>query len=396
MSTNTQPAPAAPAHHPICDRKRFNPLCQGCEAERAASQATAAPVASAPGAELLIGVAVGMDHEGATVVIQQPLAGGRVAVIYTGTHGKGESMGRAVLCTSDQVAVPAEGGELLTPGQRLNIAAAVRKAFPHVQVPHNVYDQIAWNTEQACYVAASRQLAEAMKPLIEYPLAVGSPSDTVLIGSGNWKLTAGDIERARHAAGVVPQLARPAVPIAAPVADDGKRVLLEEAARFEQFFSLSDMLDVAYITDSLRVAAGDQPVHDTRAIAHQPTQAARDVLEERRRQVEAEGWTPAHDDAHDDASMARAAACYALPAPMLLLEERPQAYDKSLGRGETPVWAHAQFNVPTMWPRSWRPSWWKPKDRRRDLVRAGALILAEIERLDRAAPVTHQGEGTNG
>jgi hypothetical protein len=29
--------------------------------------------------------------------------------------------------------------------------------------------------------------------------------------------------------------------------------------------------------------------------------------------------------------------------------------------------------------------WWKPKDRRRDLVRAAALIIAEIERLDRDA-----------
>ena len=33
------------------------------------------------------------------------------------------------------------------------------------------------------------------------------------------------------------------------------------------------------------------------------------------------------------------------------------------------------------WP--WSLDWWKPKDPRRDLVRAGALIVAEIERLDR-------------
>lgn len=35
------------------------------------------------------------------------------------------------------------------------------------------------------------------------------------------------------------------------------------------------------------------------------------------------------------------------------------------------------------WP--WQRKWWKPKDPRRDLVRAGALIIAEIERIDRAA-----------
>lgn len=33
------------------------------------------------------------------------------------------------------------------------------------------------------------------------------------------------------------------------------------------------------------------------------------------------------------------------------------------------------------WP--WSREWWKPKNPRRDLVKAGALIVAEIERLDR-------------
>jgi len=35
-----------------------------------------------------------------------------------------------------------------------------------------------------------------------------------------------------------------------------------------------------------------------------------------------------------------------------------------------------------LWP--WGKEWWKPSDRRRDLVKAGALIAAEIDRLDRA------------
>ncbi|MEB3421767.1 hypothetical protein VK682_24660 [Salipiger manganoxidans] len=36
-----------------------------------------------------------------------------------------------------------------------------------------------------------------------------------------------------------------------------------------------------------------------------------------------------------------------------------------------------------LWP--WDRKWWKPTTPRRDLVKAGALIVAEIERLDRAA-----------
>ncbi|MFF6751834.1 hypothetical protein ACET5A_31145, partial [Pseudomonas aeruginosa] len=48
------------------------------------------------------------------------------------------------------------------------------------------------------------------------------------------------------------------------------------------------------------------------AQAGQMPQAWLDVQAERLRQVEAEGWTPEHDDAHSHGQMARAAACYAL------------------------------------------------------------------------------------
>lgn len=95
----------------------------------------------------------------------------------------------------------------------------------------------------------------------------------------------------------------------------------------------------------------------------EPTTAARDVLAERQRQIEAEGWTPEHDDEHGHGEMAVAASCYA--------EEGPPPY----GGG--------YMHIPTRWP--WSPDWWKPGSYRRNLVKAGALILAEIERLDRAA-----------
>lgn len=85
-----------------------------------------------------------------------------------------------------------------------------------------------------------------------------------------------------------------------------------------------------------------------------------DVLDERQRQITAEGWTPEHDDAYRSGDLADAAACYAMNDPV-----------KDL------------YCVPVDWP--WMQAWWKPTDRRRDLVKAGALILAEIERLDRAA-----------
>ncbi|EMZ58573.1 MULTISPECIES: hypothetical protein [Pseudomonas] len=90
-------------------------------------------------------------------------------------------------------------------------------------------------------------------------------------------------------------------------------------------------------------------------------QAWLDVQAERLRQVEAEGWMPEHDDAHDTGALASAAGCYAMFS---------LAY---------PAGDPSRF-----WP--WDKSWWKPSpDGRRNMVKAGALILAEIERLDRAA-----------
>lgn len=107
------------------------------------------------------------------------------------------------------------------------------------------------------------------------------------------------------------------------------------------------------------------------------TIAAADVLAERARQIGVEGWTTDHDDEHSKGEMAQAAACYADPAPAR--------------------YADTRINEPIRWPPAW-VRWWKPSkdhrgqpDRRRDLVKAGALILAEIERLDRAASRVEPG-----
>lgn len=84
-----------------------------------------------------------------------------------------------------------------------------------------------------------------------------------------------------------------------------------------------------------------------------------EIKVERGRQQAQEGWDPAHDDAHLNGELADAAAAYALTGG---------------GRSRSMV-------VP-IWP--WALAWLKPTSRRRDLVKAGALIVAEIERLDRA------------
>lgn len=93
---------------------------------------------------------------------------------------------------------------------------------------------------------------------------------------------------------------------------------------------------------------------------------------ERRRQIEEEGWSREHDDQHGDGELLQAAMCYLHHGTELAVDQRD--------------------GVPVTWP--WEPNWWRPRDRQRNLVRAGALLMAERERLERKGlpggfPVSH-------
>lgn len=66
--------------------------------------------------------------------------------------------------------------------------------------------------------------------------------------------------------------------------------------------------------------------------------------------------------------------------------------DKRYVLGELSMGAVA-YVVQSEWLWPWPADCFKPKDRRRDLVRAAAMIIADIERMDRAqapAPVGEQ------
>lgn len=105
-----------------------------------------------------------------------------------------------------------------------------------------------------------------------------------------------------------------------------------------------------------------------------------EVARERERQIAVEGWSPSHDDTHDKGEMAAAAAAYAIHHHAHLLPEFVNPNHISADHGPT---LHATMvHATAVWP--WHVNWWKPRDARRNLVRAAALIVAEIERLDRA------------
>jgi hypothetical protein len=92
--------------------------------------------------------------------------------------------------------------------------------------------------------------------------------------------------------------------------------------------------------------------------------ALRDLLAERARQINVEGFSLERDDAYTDGELAQAAACYAASS-----QSRDISYMSHL------------------WP--WANEWWKPGTTREDLLKAGALVLAEIERIDRARAAMH-------
>lgn len=105
-----------------------------------------------------------------------------------------------------------------------------------------------------------------------------------------------------------------------------------------------------------------------------------EIAKERQRQVGKEGWTLEHDDEHTDGSLADAAACYAATTRAFKAEE-------FAGVGYKPYTSYSE-----LWPKSWADRWFRPKRaRRRNLIVAAALIVAEIERLDRAASPAGEG-----
>lgn len=98
-----------------------------------------------------------------------------------------------------------------------------------------------------------------------------------------------------------------------------------------------------------------------------PPQTGADLIAtERKRQIEKEGWTAEHDSEHSEGDLTEAAICYA-----------DVSVKQSEFGGER---RHYKRVVPTNWP--WDIEWWKPSmNRVRNLVKAGALIAAEIDKI---------------
>lgn len=104
-----------------------------------------------------------------------------------------------------------------------------------------------------------------------------------------------------------------------------------------------------------------------------PSEAMQDVAVERSRQQLVEGYDASHDDMATRHQLALAA----------------MGYIQASASAQRDI--ASQLPPPRYWP--WDQKYWKPTTPRRNLVKAAALIIAEIERLDRAAASPTDKEG---
>ncbi|MGE5143151.1 MAG: hypothetical protein ACM3OA_06910, partial [Acidobacteriota bacterium] len=168
---------------------------------------------------------------------------------------------------------------------------------------------------------------------------VGHPGDC----AATWGSTTADFGHGRTAQERLEALA----------AEKGRSMaqVIEDAERIEREFGREKVVVVCEKCGH----AQERPTSD-----HGPGEASdaiRLIAAERERQVDEEGWTPEHDDTHSLGELRLAA----------------KAYAGDPGSGSV---------APMYWP--WEDAAWKPSDEPvRNLVKSGALIVAEIERLQR-------------
>lgn len=98
------------------------------------------------------------------------------------------------------------------------------------------------------------------------------------------------------------------------------------------------------------------------------------IAEERQRQIAEEGWTAEHDASHTQGQLAYAAIAYALP---------PDEIEVDLDQTNGQIRGWVRFLRSKFFP--WEIKMWKPTpyDRIRELAKAGALIAAGLDRLQR-------------
>lgn len=111
------------------------------------------------------------------------------------------------------------------------------------------------------------------------------------------------------------------------------------------------------------------------------------IVNERKRQIEKEGWDAEHDKEHSEQELAWAAVCYAAPTTVTASKFKKMGQwncgCRSWGECCCDYFYKEFENALDPWP--WDGEWDKREkhDRLRQLAIAGALIAAEYDRIAR-------------
>lgn len=266
------------------------------------------------------------------------------------------------------------------------VAGVERDAVPEgdcspLQFLHNVCQDVLLALRNCDRQPIAEMLEAALKNLpVAQPLApsgaVPGYPDRIRLSDMLWGHKYGGLDNTGSILALFDSLS--AQPLAASAVPEGLAALLSHV--IDDFREMNpsnythdeacDLNNWGVEAMSFAQVVADQLATMPRQEAKPAVQAVTDVLAERQRQKDVEGWTPDHDDMHNDGQMAVAAGFYALQCGY--------PHERTNWKGDAPMY----------WP--WAKSWWKPTTKRRNLVKAGALILAEIERIDRAAALSQQ------
>lgn len=263
-------------------------------------------------------------------------------------------------------------------GHRMQALALIRQCIAKL-APHGLYDDLRESLitfNAAPPLSGEKVLADRIAALASPAPSVGEPVaqwQTSASGEGGWmNIDADEVEFCRDKRGYKVRALVLATPPAAPAATEAPSepfayyIHIAAEQRGEFVHDLDEALDdltncECKITELFDHAAPAPAVGaSVQPVLASLSDAARDVLAERQRQIEGEGFSQERDDDYREWELSRAAICYA-------------DADDRLSNG--------QFEE--LWP--WPMTWWKPRDARSGLVRSAALLLAELERLDRAA-----------
>lgn len=108
------------------------------------------------------------------------------------------------------------------------------------------------------------------------------------------------------------------------------------------------------------------------------SQAITDIIAERQRQITEKGYTLDTDDIYTRHELSRGAMGY------IAAYQMPDLVDCLLGTSDAAIRNKLEDLIRYFWPQRWPMTLLGPQEKRRMLIKAAALLIADIERGDRA------------